>query len=84
MFFLSQSFVQSTGKISFEIAELIGEVARHSSPSTQASLARVSKQCHHEVIRALWRVVPSVLPLLRLVPNIRKVNGEWVRFYPLH
>ena len=42
------------------------------------SAAKVCKAFAEPALDALWRVIPSLLPLLLLLPSAEVVNGEYV------
>jgi hypothetical protein len=59
------------------LEEIFGCLSASSSRATLARLARTARLFHNPAILALWRVMPSLMPLLRLLP-FRLINKIFV------
>jgi len=64
----------------FAIAQ---EVTSDLPRSALPVLARLSRSCSLPALRKLWRVLPTILPLLLLLPTFRFMDGTWVSRFVL-
>lgn len=54
---------------SLKIFEIVNQIAKFSLPSDQARLGRVNVLCSEASLRVLWREIPGLEPLLRILPH---------------
>lgn len=54
--------------------ELLHTVLAAANPTTLARVARVARFFTDSALDALWRILPSSIHLLRLLPSFRRVN----------
>jgi hypothetical protein len=62
------------------IADIISSITENTSSLDLLSLALVSRAISPHALRVLWRVLPSPVPLLKLLPNVSFMEGSWVGF----
>lgn len=71
---------------SFQNFEVVGKIAKFSRPADQARLGRVNTFCSAVSLQVLWREIPGLGPLLRLLPGVaiqRRDRNHGPRYYML-
>ena len=67
----------------FSIISLDLETPGNNVSQTRKDLFYAARTCRtflDPAINALWRVLPSLFPLLKLLPSFHTVNNQYVRF----
>lgn len=67
----------------FNIISLDLETPGNNASQTRKNLFYAARTCRiflDPAINALWRVLPSLFPLLKLLPSFQLVNNQYVRF----
>jgi hypothetical protein len=53
------------------------------APQTRINLLSAGRVCKHlsePALKALWKILPSLMPLLLLLPSAQVVNNQFVRY----
>lgn len=61
--------------------ELIELIVGHVPPSDLWALLQVSSHFHPVAVKLLWKVIPSIIPLLKLLPGsllVKDGHYRWV------